>query len=243
MTLGYATLTAIFERTPGLIADKLKAVLLAVAPHIAKLGKKGIVFAYDESQNLADHAPENQYPLSLLLEVFQSLQRQNIPFMLLLTGLPTLFQKLIEARTYSERMFRVIVLRRLTDQESRDAISKPIADARCPVHFRPAMVDLIVKFSGGYPYFIQFMCREIYDTWLQQTAAGQEPIAPFTEIMRKLDNDFFAGRWSLVTDRQQQLLHLIAQLDTAASGVKSKKYSQRARRLAQVSGAVRSIRC
>jgi hypothetical protein len=53
-----------------------------VAPHVAAAGKKGIVFAYDEAQNLADHSAKDQFPLSLLLEVFQSIQRQDIPFML-----------------------------------------------------------------------------------------------------------------------------------------------------------------
>ncbi|MFL5899535.1 MAG: hypothetical protein ACJ76D_13955 [Solirubrobacterales bacterium] len=33
--------------------------------------------------------------------------------MLALTGLPTLFPKLVEARTFSERMFRVILLDKL----------------------------------------------------------------------------------------------------------------------------------
>lgn len=36
----------------------------------------GIVFAYDEAQNLEDHSEDRQYPLSVLLEVFQSLQRK-----------------------------------------------------------------------------------------------------------------------------------------------------------------------
>jgi hypothetical protein len=42
-----------------------------------------IVFAYDEAQTMADHAEKEQYPLSLLLDVFQSIQKKNIPFMLL----------------------------------------------------------------------------------------------------------------------------------------------------------------
>ena len=35
-----------------------------------------------------------------------------------------------------------------------------------------------------------------------------------TEIIRKLDTDFFAGRWAKVTDRQQELLYVIASLET-----------------------------
>ena len=63
---------------------------------------RGLVFAYDEAQNLSDHAAKNEYPLSLLLDVFQSIQKKGIPFLLVLAGLPTLFPKLVEARTFSE---------------------------------------------------------------------------------------------------------------------------------------------
>ena len=36
---------------------------------------------------------------------------------------------------------------------------------------------------------------------------------PIREITRKLDNDFFAGRWGRATDRQRDLLIVIAHLD------------------------------
>jgi hypothetical protein len=58
------------------------------------------------------------------------------------------------------------------------------------------------------------MCREAYDAYLQKSAAGMKPTVPVSEIVRKLDNDFFAGRWARVTDRQQQLLYVIARLDS-----------------------------
>jgi type II secretory pathway predicted ATPase ExeA len=178
-------------------------VFLHVAPYVTASGRKGIIFAYDEAQNMSDHAATNEFPLSVLLDVFQSIQRQNIPFMLLLVGLPTLFPKLVAARTYTERMFRVLFLKQLTVDESRDAIIKPVSSAKCPVTFQEPAIKRIIKYSGGYPYFLQFMCREAYDTWLQKTASGETLTVPAKEIIRKLDNDFFAGRWARVTDRQQ----------------------------------------
>lgn len=38
---------------------------------------------------------------------------------------------------------------------------------------------------------------------------------PITEIIRKLDDDFFAGRWAKATDRQRDLLRVIASLPCA----------------------------
>ena len=36
---------------------------------------------------------------------------------------------------------------------------------------------------------------------------------PKAEILQKLDADFFSGRWTKVTDRQRELLSVIAELD------------------------------
>jgi hypothetical protein len=212
--LDFQTLTRIFEGTPGLIEDKLKAVLELSAKAIAREGNRGVVFAYDEAQNLADAAKKNEFPLSLLLDVFQSIQRKEIPFMLALTGLPTLFPKLVEARTFAERMFRVVVLDKLDEEASREAILKPIEDAQCPVKFMGDSVEMIVAQSGGYPYFIQFICREVYDSFLQlQRQEAPVPYAvPLEAITMKLDSDFFAGRWARATDRQRELLWAIATL-------------------------------
>ncbi len=211
--LDFATLREIYVGTPGLAADKLKAVLELIWAQIQSLGKKGIIFAYDEAQNLADHAAKDQYPLSLMLDVFQSLQRKDIPFMLALTGLPTLFPKLVEARTYSERMFRVIFLEPLNEKETREAIKRPIEKHACPVKLSEGSIQTIWETTRGYPYFVQYVCREVYDIWSQHIDAGKPvPGIPVDAIIRKLDSDFFAGRWARATDRQRDLLGIIAQL-------------------------------
>lgn len=210
--LNYNTLIDIFKSIPGLVSDKLKGIFELVWKSLAPYKIRGIIFAYDEAQTMTDHAEKEQYPLSLLLDVFQSIQKKNIPFMLILTGLPTLFPKLVEARTFSERMFRVVFLDKLSDPESRDAIIKPIEDAKCPIKFNEESIKLVVKESGGYPYFIQFICREVYDVFLQKVSGGKQPSVPMEEIIMKLDKDFFSGRWAKATDRQRELLAVIASL-------------------------------
>lgn len=211
--LDYQVLMTIYEQTPGLIDDKLKKVLEVAWGVLKSAGMNGLVFAYDEAQNMADHAAKNEYPLSQLLTVFQSIQRKQIPFMLVLTGLPTLFPKLVEARTFAERMFHVMSLERLNAKDSRDAILRPIANVQnCPVFTEPS-VKKIVEISAGYPYFIQFVCREAFDVLISQMARGKTPRVPVDEIVRKLDTDFFSGRWSRATDRQRELLRVVASLD------------------------------
>jgi len=211
--LTYDVLVHLFRNTPGLISDKLKSVLELVARVMEPEPMKGIIFAYDEAQTLSDHSVKEEFPLSLLLDVFQSIQKKDIPFMLVLTGLPTLFPKLVESRTFAERMFRVLVLDKLSGRDCREAVLKPIEDQKCAVKFTPESVDTIVKISSGYPYFVQFICREVYDVFIQKFSEGADPTVPVSSIYAKLDSDFFAGRWARATDRQRDLMHVIATVD------------------------------
>lgn len=218
ITLNYSTLRSLYDRTPGLVADKIKGVLEYVWSFLDALGRRGIIFAYDEAQNLADHAAKDQYPLSLLLDVFQSLQRKGVRFMLALTGLPTLFPKLVEARTFAERMFHIIFLNPLTESQTSEAIKKPIQKEGCPVEFQDAAIKSIWQITRGYPYFVQYVCREAFDVWVQAIDAGHSPPGiPIKEIIRKLDSDFFAGRWARSTDRQRELLGVAARLQNCDS--------------------------
>ena len=211
-TLTYSQLASIYSQTPGLPLDKIKTVMEVAWSAIYKAGiARGIVFAYDEAQNLSDHAEKERFPLSLLLDSFQSLQRKNLPLMLVLTGLPTLFPKLVEARIFSERMFRSVFLQGLSDRDSREAILIPIEDTQS-VKLTNESVNTVIKMSGGYPYFIQFICREVYDAFIRRWDKGEQGNVPVREIEKKLDMDFFSGRWAKTTDRQRELLAVIAHL-------------------------------
>jgi hypothetical protein len=216
LTLTFQVMVSHFQSTPGLISDKLKAVLELAWEVLTSTAKppRGVVFAYDEAQNLSDQAQKEQYPLSLLLDVFQSLQKKGVRFLLVLAGLPTLFPKLVEARTFAERMFRVVFLQRLDEADSEEAITRPINDAACPIRIDKLLVHMITRTSGGYPYFIQFICREVFDSLLLVWSPEKVryPIA-IDAIVRKLDSDFFAGRWARATDRQRELLWVIAHID------------------------------
>jgi hypothetical protein len=213
-SLDYEAMAAIYQSVAGLASDKLKAVLEFAWLCIKKHTKaRGLIFAYDEAQNMSDRSNKDEFPLSLMLDVFQSIQKKNIPFMLALAGLPTLFPKLVEARTFAERMFHVLFLDRLNDEDSRAAIQIPISQTDCGVRLGDKLIAKIVSLSGGYPYFIQFICREAYDAALQQHKDGKPLVISLDDITRKLDTDFFAGRWARATDRQRELLRVIAALE------------------------------
>lgn len=229
--LSHQLLVGVYNSTPGLTADKIKATLEFAWEHLKDRGQHRVIFAYDEAQNLSDHASKEQFPLSVLLDVFQSIQSKGIPFMLVLAGLPTLFPKLVDSRTYAERMFRVMTLKRLSDEESREAILKPIEVAECPVKLSPNSVEIIIYESAGYPYFIQFIGREVYDVFIRQHADEEQKLVPVEAIQRKLDADFFAGRWAKITDRQRELLWVVAHLERADEEFTIQELKEKAKEL------------
>jgi hypothetical protein len=44
---------------------------------------------------------------------------------------------------------------------------------------------------------------------------GEVPSVPIRDITRKLDADFFHGRWAKATDRQRELLQVVSILPNA----------------------------
>lgn len=214
--LTFEALLGIYGDTPGLPVDKFKQMLTTSwqAVRTTRPEVRGIVFAYDDAQNLANRPDRDRFPLSLLIDAFQSLQRQGLPLLVALAGLPTLYPALAQARASSERMFRVLFLKRLSRRESEDAIRKPIEASDSPVRLSRVTAARIAEMSGGYPYFIQFICREVFDAFLQRPRRGSPPPLPAREIEQKLDDDFFSGRWSKTTGRQRALLRVIAHLDS-----------------------------
>ena len=215
----YKTMMTLFEQEPGLTSDKIKRILLIAWGLMQKNmpDKKGIIFAWDEAQNLTDRSADKEYPLGVLLDVFSSLQSQGAPFMLVLAGLPTLFPKLVGSRTYAERMFRVMSLDNLNQDDSREAIAKPVdKEPEWIKDFFHTLNDMIYEHTKGYPYFIQFWCRELYDYLIDIQSTDKKDEYIIGRISHKLDMDFFEARWIRLTDRQRDLLSIIAHLDSSS---------------------------
>lgn len=237
--LDYGTLMRFFQGQPGLLVDKLKATFELAWPHIKASKKKGVIFAYDEAQVVADQNKASQYPLALMLGLFQSLQSKGMCYMLLLAGLPTLFSKLVASRTYSERMFTVQTLDSLEREACKAAIETPLKDS--PLKFKANIVEKIIHLSGGYPYFIQFLCRECFEHFRLQLQANPKanPEVPEENIIAKLDSDFFAGRWANVTDRQRDLLFCISSLDDGKDSFNSVEIVATSKSISKKNKAIR----
>ena len=208
----FEALKAKYERTPGLPSDKLKAVLGRVGAILTRAKLRGIVLAYDEAQCLSDHAQRDEFPMSMLVETISSLQKRDgvTPVLLVLSGLPQVFNALIEARTYTERMFHVMQMERLSRHDTAAALLSPMKPLMPPLNCPPDLFEKVVDLSGGYPYLIQFFGKELIDALLKNGGVLNSSQFPSPEVMDRLDAGLFAARWNKTTDKQRRFLKLIA---------------------------------
>jgi len=91
----------------------LKGILEFVWNCLKGHGFNGIIFAYDEAQTMSDHSGKRAVPSFPLTGRISVASKKRFSAMLVLVGLPTLFPKLVDARTFAERMFAVITLTKL----------------------------------------------------------------------------------------------------------------------------------
>lgn len=215
----FDALKAKYERTPGLPSDKLKAVISRIGSLLVKAKMRGMVFAYDEAQCLTDHAKRDEFPMSTLIETVGSLQKNNgaTPCLLVLSGLPPVFEALTAARTYTERMFHVMTLERLSRHDTATALLEPLKPLMPPLNCPPELFSKVVDLSGGYPYLIQFFGKELVDAILKNGGVLSSSQFPAQDVMDRLDAGLFAARWNKTTDKQRRFLRLLASREPGSS--------------------------
>lgn len=208
----FDALKAFYEKAPGLPSDKLRAVMTRVSEFVAKCKLAGFVLAYDEAQCLSDNAPHDQFPMSMLIETVSLLQKKSgvSPCLLVLCGLPQVFDALTSTRTYTERMFHVMPLERLSRDETLAALGQPTTKLTPPLHISRELIWKAAELSAGYPYLIQFFGRELIDQVLENGGMLSPDLFPGPQTMERLDAGLFAARWNRTTDKQREFLGLIA---------------------------------
>lgn len=176
-------------------------------------GRSGLVLMLDEAQVVFDDRRQreagrsSQYPLSALIAAVSALQSRGAPLVLVLCGLPTLQANLLRARTYTERMFRGLVVDRLGDAQATEAFVRPLDGSG--VRADEALVGDVVASVDGYPYFLQLWGAELWDAIVPgggRTLTLGVLAAIRERIIRRLDRDFFEGRFAVLRPSEQDLL-------------------------------------
>ena len=114
------------------------------------------------------------------------------------------------ARSYAERMFRVMDVSNLDEKNARAAISRPLENTAWK--FSDDLTSAIVQDTDGYPYFIQLFCREII-SWVGKEYVTLDDYEKLKDrLILDLGRDFFDQRIRLLSAAQRRVLYSAASL-------------------------------
>jgi hypothetical protein len=188
--------------------EELASALLEGSRFAVERGRLGLVLLLDEAQVLRDDRKrDGEHPLSMLVAAASALQQRAVPLATVLCGLPTLRAHLLDARTYSERMFRGIDVGSLQRAEAKEAFLHPLRSTS--VSASPLCVTSVMDAVAGYPYFVQLWGAELWDAAQRLsepmfTPQLLEAIEP--RIIERLDRDFYEGRMDVLTAAMDELV-------------------------------------
>lgn len=173
LTAGLDVEPASGQADSGNLNDDLADVFQAVG-EAAEDRATGVIFLLDEIQFLSKIELE-----ALIGAVHRTVQRQ-LPITFAGAGLPQLPGLAGDAKSYAERLFRFPIIGELPRSDAEEALVQP---ARAEgVEYSDAAVDQIVRYTEGYPYFIQEFGRAVWNLAAGPTIVEADALAAISVV-------------------------------------------------------------
>lgn len=163
-----------------------------------------VALLIDEIQYLS------QKELGALIMAMHKMQQKQLPLVLLAAGLPVLAGMAGESKSYAERLFNYPDIGALSEADASMALRDPARHVG--VEFDDDALHEVFRLTHGYPYFIQ---EWGYQSW---NMAAASPITleivrnATTEVIRRLDKNFFRVRYDRLTPGEKNFLRAMAHL-------------------------------
>lgn len=187
----------------GDIEVDLPNLFLAVAEG-AQERQTAIAILIDEIQYLAMNE------ISALIMALHKMQQRQLPLVLIGAGLPILPALAGESKSYAERLFQFPDIGPLSQSDAMKALQDPVMATG--IEFRTNALHEIFRLTQGYPYFLQ---EWGYQSW---NHAKQSPITlqvvrdSTSDVIRRLDENFFRVRFDRLTPSEKNYLRAMAHL-------------------------------
>ncbi|MQM31770.1 MAG: AAA family ATPase [Candidatus Accumulibacter phosphatis] len=185
----------------------LPNLFVAIA-EAAEERQTAVALLVDEIQYLS------QKELGAIIMAMHRMQQKQLPLVLLAAGLPVLPGMAGESKSYAERLFSFPDIGALSEADAAKALRDPTRDVG--IEFQEDALQEVFRLTHGYPYFLQ---EWGYQTW---NMAAASPITlqtvkdATTEVIRRLDRNFFRVRFDRLTPGEKNFLRAMANLGTGS---------------------------
>jgi Cdc6-like AAA superfamily ATPase len=142
--------------------------------------------------------------LSALITALHRTNQLGYPVMVIGAGLLKINKMLSDEKTYSEKLFLYKEIDVFTQEQSRNAIVKPVE--QFDVTYTDKAVDKIISITKGYPFFIQQFCKIIYQNTDDKVIGDTHVEKSINEFYEMLDNGFFKARYERCADSDKKFL-------------------------------------
>lgn len=187
----------------GIVADDLRDVFMEIG-RAAERCETGVIFLLDELQNAA---PEDY---EAMLVGLHRVDQKSLPLGIVGAGLPLLPELTGQAKSYAERMFEFVSIGRLSADAATNALAVPAAVRG--VAYDDAALDLLLKLSGRYPYFLQEYGKFVWTSGDEATITPDEVRSAAPIALDYLDEGFFRVRMARTTRGTKRYLIAMASL-------------------------------
>ena len=183
------------------VSNNLTQTLTEVFSTIGETAQKTeipICFFIDEIQ----YMKQNQ--LGSLIAALHRANQLGYPIMIIGAGLPKIYKMLSDEKSYSERLFMYKKIDSLTDEQSEKAIEEPAK--KFNIIYAHEATNKIVEITKGYPFFIQQLCKIVYDKTNKDVIELSNVENCIDEFLSSLDERFFKSRYERCAESDKKFI-------------------------------------
>lgn len=187
----------------GHLQEDLSDLFVAIGD-AAKEKMTGVMFFFDEIQFL------KKEDLEALIAATHQVSQRSLPVGIVGAGLPQLPRIAGEAKSYAERLFDFPKIDRLDEGAAKGALELPVGQQG--IQFEPAAIEAILKFTEGYPYFLQEYGKHVWNIASGDTISKQDVEEARQGVIAQLDESFFRVRIDRTTTAERNCVVAMAHL-------------------------------
>lgn len=186
-----------FTTVSGIYSDDLTEIFVNLGKAAERSGDT-ICFFIDEIQFLSKEEADG------LIIALHRCNQLRLPIVIFCAGLPKALKMIGEACSYSERLFQFENVGALSFTEAQAAIVQPAKEFN--VEYEQAAIEKIFEITEGYPYFIQELCRIVWDSIEQGTVTISSVNEAIPVFQQSLDDGFFSVRYARCSSQERSFM-------------------------------------